>query len=59
MNRTQESWEGKKVAGALFMNVKSAFSNLSKAHLGRGMEALELEPGLVRWTGSFMSDRQV
>jgi hypothetical protein len=37
MNRTQQSWEGKKFAGALFMNVKSAFNNVSNAHLGRRM----------------------
>jgi len=41
------------------MDVKSAFINVSKAHLGRRMEALEVESDLIRWTGSFMSDRQV
>jgi len=41
------------------MDVKSAFNNVSKAHLGRRMEALGVEPDLIRWTGSFMSDRQV
>jgi len=44
---------------ALFMDVKSAFNNVSKVHLGRRMEALGIEADLVRWTGSFMSDRQV
>jgi hypothetical protein len=33
MNRTPQAWEEKKVAGALFMDVKSAFNNVSKAHL--------------------------
>ena len=46
-------------APALFMDVKSAFNNVSKAHLGGRMEALEIEPDLIRWTGSYMSDRQV
>jgi hypothetical protein len=41
------------------MDVMSAFNNVSKAHLGRRMGALELEPDLIRWTGGFMSDRQV
>jgi len=59
MNRTQQSWGGEKVAGALFMDVKSAFNNVSKPHLGRRLEALEIEPDLIRWTGSFMPDRQV
>ena len=59
MNRTQQAWGERKVAGVLFMGVKSPFNNVSKSHLGRRMEALEIEPDLIRWTGSFMSDRQV
>jgi hypothetical protein len=59
MNRTQQTWGRKKIAGALFMDVKSAFNNVNKEHLGRRMEALELEPDLIRWTHSFMTDRQV
>jgi len=31
------------------MDVKSAFNNVSKALLGKRMEALELEPDLIRW----------
>jgi len=58
MNRTQQAW-GEKVAGALFMDVRSAFNNVSKSHLGRRMEALEIESDLIRRTGSFMSHRQV
>jgi len=59
MNCTQQAWGEKKVTGALFMDVKSAFNNVSKSHLGRRMEALNIEADLIRWTGSFMSDRQV
>jgi len=58
-NRTQQAWGEKKVAGALSMDAKSAFSNMSNAHLGRRIDALEVEPDLIRWTGSFMSDRRV
>jgi len=58
MNRTQQAWAAK-VAGALFMDVKSAFNNVNKTHLGKRMQALGIEPDLIRWTGSFMSDRQV
>ena len=58
-NRTQQAWTAKKVAGALLIDVKSAFNNVSKTHLGKRMEALGVEPDLIRWTGSFMSDRQV
>jgi ribonuclease HI len=59
MNRTQQAWKGKEIAGALLMDVKSAFNNVSKAHLGKRMEALELEPDLIRWANSFMTGRQV
>lgn len=60
MNHTQKMWGGgKKVAGGFFMDVKSAFNGVSMAHLGWGMEALEIETDLIRWTGSFTSDRQV
>jgi hypothetical protein len=59
MNRTQQAWQGKKIAGALFMDVKSAFNNVNKTHLGKRTEALELEPDLIRWTDSFMTGRQV
>jgi len=38
----------KKAAGTLFMDIKSAFNNVSKSHLGRRMEALEIEPNLIR-----------
>jgi hypothetical protein len=47
MNRTQQVWQGKKIAGALFLGVKSAFNNVGKTHLGKRMEALWLEPNLL------------
>lgn len=46
------------MAGALLMDVKSAFNNVSKAHLGRWMEAPGIEADLIRWTCSFMTGRQ-
>ena len=59
MNRTQQVWEQKKIAGVLFMDVKSAFNNVDKTFLGKQMEELGLEADLIRWTMSFMSDRRV
>jgi len=59
MNRTQGSWRAKRVAGTLLMDVKSAFNNVSRSLLGRRMETLRIEPDLIRWTQSFMSERQV
>ena len=38
------------------MDAKSAFNNVSKANLGRRMEALDIESDLIGWTGGFMSD---
>ena len=59
MNHTQQAWEQKKIAGALFMDVKSAFNNVDKTFLGKRMEELGLEADLIQWTMSFMSDRRV
>jgi len=59
MNRTQQAWTEKRVAGALFLDVKSAFNIVSKSLLVRRMETLGIEPDLVRWVQSFMSGRQV
>jgi len=59
INRTQKVWGERKIAGALFMDVKLAFNNINKAFLGKRMEELGLETDLIRWTMSFMSDRQV
>jgi len=44
---------------ALFMDVKWEFNNVCKAHLGRRMQAPEIEPDLIRWTISFISHRRV
>jgi hypothetical protein len=59
MNHTQQAWGEKKIAGALLMDVESAFNNVSKMYLGNRMEALRLEPDHIWWTASFMTDRQV
>ena len=48
MDCTQQAWTGKKVAGALLVDVKS-----------RRLRELDIEPDLVRWTDSFMSDWKV
>ena len=59
MNRTQQAWKKKRVAGALFMDVKSAFNNVNMTVLGKQMEELGVEADLIRWTISFMTDRRV
>jgi len=59
MNRSLQSVGVRDATGALFMDVNSAFNNVSKMHLGRRLEALKLEADLIRWTGSPLSNRQV
>ena len=48
MDRTQQAWQGKTVAGALLMDVKSAFNNVGRPILSRRL----VELGLSRtWYG--------
>ena len=55
----QQAWSRKNVAGALLMDVKSAFNNVSRGHLIGRIVALGVESDLVRWTESFVSERKV
>jgi len=59
MNRTQQAWQEKMVAGALLMDAKAVFNNVSRLVLGRRLGELGIEADLIRWTDSFMSDRKV
>jgi len=59
MNWTQQAWQEKKVAGALLMDVKAAFNNVSRQVLTWRLGELGIEPDLIRWTDSFMGDRRV
>jgi len=58
MNRTQQAWTGKKIAGALLMDVKVAFNNVSRPVLSRRLRELDIEPDLVRWTDTYVRDRK-
>jgi len=58
-NTEEETRMGPGAALHSIIDLKSAFNNVSKAHLTGRLEALAVEPDLIRWTGSFMSDRQV
>ena len=55
----QEKWEEKKLAAALFMDVKGAFDHVSKGQLLTQMIELGVDGNLVTWTGSFLIDRKV
>jgi len=54
-----QAWNRKHITGALFMDVKSAFNNVSRGHLINRMMQLEMENNIVRWTESFMCERKV
>ena len=59
VHRVQESWEEKKLAGALFMDVKGAFDHVSRSQLLRRMIELGIDGDLVAWTRSFLIDRKI
>ena len=55
----QEKWKEKKLAAALFMDVKGAFDHVSKGQLFTRMIELGVDGDLVTWTGSFLTNRKV
>jgi len=59
MSRTQEAWKRKAAAGALLVDIKSAFNNVSRSRLCQRLTTLGADPDLVRWTDSFMQDRRI
>ena len=54
----QESWEEKKLAAALFIDIKGAFDHVSKEYLLTQMVELGIDGDLRTWTGSFLTDRK-
>ena len=59
VHAVQEKWEEKKLAAALFMDVKGAFDHVSKGQLLTRIIELGIDGDLVNWTGSFLIDRKV
>ena len=51
--KIEESWAEKKLAAALFMDVKGAFDHVSKTKLVERMMELGIDGDLIRWTRSF------
>lgn len=47
VHKVQEKWEQKKLARALFMDIKGAFDHVSKGHLLRQMIELGIDSDLV------------
>ncbi len=59
VNAVQEKWSEKKLAGALFMDVKGAFDHVSRSQLLKCMIDLGIDGDLVAWTKSFLTDRKI
>ena len=59
VHTVQEKWEEKKLAAALFMNVKGAFDHVLKGQLFTRMIELGVDGNMVTWTGSFLTDRKI
>ena len=59
IQEVQETWNKGEIAATLLMDVKGAFDHVSKPHLLNRMKELQLDPCLIRWTESFLSDRRV
>ena len=59
IHKVQEIWEGRKIADALFMDVKGAFDHISRAQLAQRMSDLGIDDDLIGWTQSFLTDRWV
>ena len=59
VHTVQEKWSEKKLAGALFMDVKGAFDHVSRSQLLKCMIDLGIDGDLVAWTKSFLTNRKI
>lgn len=59
VHTVQEKWAEKKLAGALFMDVKGAFDHVSRSQLLKRMIELGIDGDLVACTRSFLTDRKI
>ena len=59
VHTVSESWAEKKLATALFIDIKRAFDHVSKTSLVKKMIKLGIDGDLIRWTQFFLTDRKV
>lgn len=59
VHAVQERWEEKKLAAALFMDVKGAFDHVSRGQLLTRMIELGIDGDRATWTCSFLTDRNI
>lgn len=50
VQQVDNSWENKKIAGALLMDVKGAFDHVSRAELVKKIIELGIDDDLIGWT---------
>ena len=50
IHKVQEVWEGRKIAWALFMDIKKTFDHVSRAQLAQKMYNLGIDNDLIGWT---------
>ena len=59
VQRVEKIWAEKKLAAALFMDVKGAFDHVARNQLISRMVELDIDGDLIRWTRSFLTDRKI
>ena len=57
LQRIHEAWSVGKVASLLLLDVSGAFDNVSRQRLLHNLRKRRVNQTLVRWIGSFLSDR--
>ena len=59
VHKMQKCWEKKKLAAALFLDVKRAFNHISKNRLIERMIDMGVDRDLIKWTRSLLTDQKV
>ena len=55
----EQAWKNKKIAGALFLDIKGAFPNVIRQQLVKRLIELKIPGDIIRWVNSFFTDRKV
>ena len=55
----EQAWGQKKLAGALFLDVKGAYDYVARKQLLKRMFELDIPSDIIRWTNSFLTERRV
>ena len=55
----EQAWKRKKMAGALFMDIKGAFPNVIRQQLVQRLVQLNIPGDIIKWVDSFFTDRKI